>query len=69
MQITKYFYFLLALTEFSERKPNLRYNTKRLIMLGFNGTTTLVGHITKTRLFKYIEHFTSKNRKFSDKKL
>ena len=24
--------------------------------------------ITKTRLFKYIENFTSKNRKFSDKK-
>ena len=26
-------------------------------------------HITKTRLFKYIENFTSKNWKFSDKKL
>ena len=25
-------------------------------------------YITKTRLFKYIEHFTSKNIKFSDKK-
>ena len=25
--------------------------------------------ITKTRLFKYIENFTSKSRKFSDKKL
>ena len=25
--------------------------------------------ITKTRLFKYIENFTSKNLKFSDKKL
>ena len=24
-------------------------------------------YITKTRLFKYIENFTSKNRKFSDK--
>ena len=27
------------------------------------------GTITKTRLFKYIEHFTSKNWKFSDQKL
>ena len=27
------------------------------------------GHITKTRLFKYIENFISKNWKFSDKKL
>ena len=26
-------------------------------------------HITKTRLFKYIENFTSKNWKFTDKKL
>ena len=26
-------------------------------------------HIMKTRLFKYIENFTSKNWKFSDKKL
>ena len=25
-------------------------------------------HITKTRLFKYIENFTSRNIKFSDKK-
>ena len=29
----------------------------------------IVFHITKTRLFKYIENFTSKNWKFSDKKL
>ena len=26
-------------------------------------------YITKTRLFKYIENFTTKNWKFSDKKL
>ena len=28
----------------------------------------LDGYITKTRLFKYIEHFTTKTGKFSDKK-
>ena len=32
-------------------------------------TQTLTHLITKTRLFKYIEMFTSKNRKFSGKKL
>ena len=31
-------------------------------------TFYLETYITKTRLFKYIENFTSKNRKFSDKK-
>ena len=30
-------------------------------------TRALVNHITKTRLFKYIENFTSKNLNFSDK--
>ena len=33
------------------------------------GTTDEFPHITKTRLFKYIENFTSKNWKFSDKKV
>ena len=32
-------------------------------------TQTFTHLITKTRLFKYIEMFTSKNRKFSGKKL
>ena len=29
----------------------------------------IIYYITKTRLFKYIENFTSKNIKFSDKKI
>ena len=33
-----------------------------------NGTTVIFSFITKTRLFKYIENFTTKNWKFSDKK-
>ena len=33
-----------------------------------NVVLTVVDGITKTRLFKYIENFTSKNEKFSDKK-
>ena len=33
-----------------------------------NITSGGIGVITKTRLFKYIENFTSKNRKFSGKK-
>ena len=33
-----------------------------------NGTTVIFSIITKTRLFKYIENFTTKNWKFSDKK-
>ena len=39
--------------------------------LGFNMTEILGPEftiITKTRLFKYIENFSTKNRKFSDKK-
>ena len=35
-----------------------------IVKLGFTGV-----YITKTRLFKYIENVSSKNLKFSDKKL
>ena len=31
--------------------------------------SSFTGNITKTRLFKYIENFTSKNWKYSDKNL
>ena len=42
------------------------YNGKSAFCIKLIATTTI--HITKTRLFKYIENFTSKNWKFSDRK-
>ena len=46
------------------------YTCTRNIELKHRGRSLKDGHvcITKTRLFKYIENFTSKNWKFSDKK-
>ena len=47
-------------------------NTVRQEVIGFQHRVkyALIFHlITKTRLFKYIENFTAKNWKFSDKNL
>ena len=45
------------------RCPNLKVNTVSCLFRGHFVT------ITKTRLFKYIENFTTKKGKFLDKKL
>ena len=44
-------------------EENLKYDTRYLLWLAW----TYFGCITKTRLFKYTENFTTKNWKFSDK--
>ena len=64
-------HFLLWFVPFSISVPltKIEYWTKRLAVFRILvGTEEQLHHcITKTRLFKYIENFTSKNGKFSDK--
>ena len=43
--------------------------SKTLTLFNFSFESSVYGSITKTRLFKYTENFTTKNWKFSDKKI
>ena len=59
------FFFLYILHAFLQKPIDVLFELQRLNIRYLPDSS----YITKTRLFKYIENFTSKNRKFSDKKL
>ena len=60
------FLFILSLPFLSLLWFSLLFNFKNVVFIG-KSMSRSTGYITKTRLFKYIENFITKNWKFSDK--